>query len=575
MPRDLVTDRLYAFLRSDGESLIAAAGTKSIRARLSVIPHDPLAENPNRIQQNLSALIEEIQSLCAPHDFARLLVLFRKIPHQFAIALVQKTSESGVDVSSLFEAAYPESVLFGTNCILKYCRHAPTFGSNNDRYKFAPTDDELRDAVRVFLLCVLHRRELFYMNSIMRRDLADSTSLPLLLDVYNRRLRKRWRPVPKGTMSDVVIFPASVHTVGPERRQWECRDRAGKRRILYLRNHIPVPCDASLEFERISYLDTEDFPKFAGIPFATFRSVWLGLNQLTIHMLPLLWPDSWLTSVSPEFLSSRMECADDYCESAIGGGYPESIWEACHELLAKENRVDIPSKEDCRAVVEFLTYRQFDGDVRFTEQPFVFYLVSDRLLLWDYDRHGGLLRCLARNLTRLPGTSATQNKKGEIFERAIMATVSSVPGVKGVRKWICREGGRHVWDVDVGFVFQNILFLVDAKNEQKNVRYYFDAVEVSDKVSKREAFLEKLDSNLQQYVARVHAQWQDCEPLLGAICLVCTEEAEFIATADHRLWLKPYECPRICLLTELIDFMNQSEAVERIKSNPAFVSFAV
>jgi hypothetical protein len=291
-------------------------------------------------------------------------------------------------------------------------------------------------------------------------------------------------------------------------------------------------------------------------------------------MLPVIWPDSWVTAADYDDLIRRLEYADDYCETALGSGRPESIWKTCHELLARDKPAACPTEEDCRAVIDFLTYRQFDGDVRFVEQPFVFYPLSEQLVFWDYYRHAGLLRCLARNLTRLPSTSATQNKKGETFERAIKAAVSSVQGVMGVRKWIYREGGRAVWDVDVGFVFRNVLFLVDAKNEQKNVRYYFEAVEVSDKVSRRETFLAKLDNNLQTYASSVHAQWQDCKPLRGAICLVCTEEAEFIASVEPKLWLKPYDCPRICLLTELTEFINQPEAVEGIESNPAFIHFS-
>jgi hypothetical protein len=82
MLRDPITERLYAFLMANGTKLLADARTKSIRVRLSVIPHDQLAENPDRILQNLGALTGEIQSLCTQHDFARFLVLFRKLPQQ-------------------------------------------------------------------------------------------------------------------------------------------------------------------------------------------------------------------------------------------------------------------------------------------------------------------------------------------------------------------------------------------------------------------------------------------------------------------------------------------------------------
>lgn len=572
--RDPVNERLYAFLMVNGSLLLANARAKSIRFRSSVIPLDPILESQDRLLQNLKRGIEEIQSLCSRHDFARFLILFRKIPHQIALDLIRAIHKSETNLLLLFEAIYPEVVLSGTNYLLKFCQHAPTIQTNNERYKFNPTDDELTDVIELFLLCVIHRYELFYMNSIIRRDITESVSLDVLLDVYNKRIKKRWNPLRVGTTSNAIILPGSVHNLPLEKRQWQCKDREGTERAIILRNYIPVPCDFDAEIERFAYLDTEDFIKFTGVSFAKFRTVWQGLNQLLVHNLPLLWPDSWFVVTESDYLSAKLEQADDFCESALGGAFPNSIIDSCYELLDNSNMTAHPTKEDCQTVVDFLTYGRFDGDVRFVEQPFVFYPVSDRLLFWDYFRHGGLLRCLARNLTRLSSTSATQNKKGEVFERSIIRAVSSVDGVKGVRKWIYKEGGRGVWDIDIGFVYRNILFLIDAKNEQKNVRYYFDGAEVSDKVANREGFLTKLDNNLKTYSAQVGNEWRDCSPIRGAICIVCTTEAEFIASANPKLWLKQYECPRICLLTELIDFINQPDILESIETHPAYVSFS-
>ena len=572
--RDPVTERLYAFLLANGSKLVADVLATFVRFHRSslAIPLDPLSENPETVLHNLDAMMGQITSLCARHDFARLLVLFRRIPHQLALDLIRAVREQG-EPMSLFSAAYSKAVLFGTNCALKYCRHEATFRSNNDRYQFSATEDELRDVVLLFLLCTVHRSACFLMNSLVRRELVEPISLDVLLDVYNARLKKRWKPCPTGTVSDVIVFPASVHTLPQGERTWRCRDCEGTERVLAMRNHAPVPCDADLEFRRFAYLDTIDFLKVTGVSFATFRTVWLGLNGLLIHTFPLLWPDDWVVAATPELLAARLEQANDYCESALGGGYPESIWESCHELLIRNNRGSCPTKDECRLVVDFLTYRRFDGDIRFIEQPFVFYPVSDRLLFWDYYRHAGLLRCLARNLTRQPAASATRSKKGKVLELAVMSAVSTMLGVTGVRKCVIRDGGRDMWDIDVGFVYRNILFLVDAKNQHKPVRYYFEATEVSDRVVRWESFLDKLDGNLKENLAYVRRYWQVCATIRGAICLACTEEAEFIASVDRALWLKLYECPRICLLTEMVDFLHQRDAIKELEANTAFVPF--
>jgi hypothetical protein len=151
--------------------------------------------------------------------------------------------------------------------------------------------------------------------------------------------------------------------------------------------------------------------------------------------------------------------------------------------------------------------------------------------------------------------------------------LSSIAGVTGIRQFKLRAGGQSVWDIDVGFVYDQALFLIEAKNERKDVQYYFDGTEVSDRVTKMEARLERLDGKLKENIRRVRLHWRDCEPLSGAICLLTTTEAELVASASHKWWVSRLECPRICMLTELIDFLNTDGVAARLAMHPAFVSF--
>lgn len=573
---DPVTTRLIDYLAVNGRALVKEARSASVlfRTRPITMPLHTVRESAAEVQSSLEALVRTIERLCSAHAFDRFLLLFRKMPHEMGLALLRTPSSSEREALSLFSAIYFEAVLFGTNCILAHCGRNTTFISNNARYRFTPTTAELHDAARVFLLSVIHRHALFYMNSIMRQELVEAVSLDVLLDVYNRRLRERWRPKPTATSSEVLVLPGSVHLLSPSERERRLTDRTGSERLLGMRNQLPVPCDAEVEFRRYEYLDTDDFSTFAGIPFTTFRKVWIGLNRLLTSTFPLLWSEKHVRGIDPEMLSARLEQADDYCETGIGGAPAEQIWSACHELLARyDSPAECPTREDCRKVVEFLTFRKLVDDIRFTEQPFVFYPVTEGLVYWDYLRHGGLLRCLARNLTRDPRAVATREKKGDALEAAVLSKVSAIAGVCGARKWIYREGGKHVWDVDVGFVYRNVLFLIDAKNEQKSIRYYFDPVEVSGKITAREDFLQKLDDRLGQHADRVHAHWSDCGPLDGAICVVCTEEAEFIASAHPGFWLETLEVPRTCMLAELTACLHREGFVDRVRQNPAFFPF--
>jgi hypothetical protein len=57
-----------------------------------------------------------------------------------------------------------------------------------------------------------------------------------------------------------------------------------------------------------------------------------------------------------------------------------------------------------------------------------------------------------------------------MYENYIKAAVSAVSGVTAVRKWVFRKQRRNVWDVDVGFVYREILFLIEAKIRQRTNR---------------------------------------------------------------------------------------------------------
>jgi hypothetical protein len=570
---DQVTLQLHHFWTTNYARLLKSALGKTTRGRRGrlVVTHDPVSATPESIQETLNAVMREIESICGEHDFVRLLTLCRKVPHALARSLIYSLKNSEIHGEATFEAVCPEAVLFATNCILRFCPPESVLASNNERYTLTATNREMESAVQLFLLAVIHTYELFSLNTVNRRDLVEPVSLDALLGAYNRRLRTRWQPRPAETVDQALVFP----TLLPRNvdRMRTITDSAGTMHTLMLRNYLPVACDARAELEHYGYLDTLDFSVVAGASFATFAKVWVALNQVLLRSVSILWTDHWSEGKSPETLAALLERTDDYCETALGGGVPESIWTACHQILLEDGATNAPTQTDCRNVIEFLSFRQFDGDVRFIEQPFVFYPVNDRLVLWDYFRHAGLLRCLARDMGRRPSASATRESKGEVLERAVKTTLTKREGVKGVKKWIHHYRGNAVWDVDVGFAYGGIVFLLDCKNEQKSVRYYFDGVEVSDKVIKRERFLEKLDGKLNKYADAARLQWQAFEPLSGAICVVCTVEAEFIPSAAPRWWLSWDDCPRICLPAELLKFLERDDVVARVKANPAYLRF--
>jgi hypothetical protein len=340
-PKDAVTERIDAFLAKNSIALVETSHRSALgfREPRIILPFGEVSRSKATAEHNLALLAHDMERLCEQHDFARFLLLFRKMPYQLALSLLKVLTCS----ESSFTPIYEEAVLGGTNYILQFCRHGPTFKSNNERYKFLPENKELWDAALLFLLSVIQRRELFGLNSINRRDLVTPIALDALLDVYNRRLDKRWSPRIGDKGGPVILLPAMANTVPVDARIWHGRDREGTDRVLLMRNHIPVPCDAEHEFDRYPYLDTEDFERLSGIPFKKFRRVWVGLNEVLIYILPMYWSERYAAQVPPEFFAAKLEQADDYCETALGVASLEVISTACYDTLARDDSGEPPS----------------------------------------------------------------------------------------------------------------------------------------------------------------------------------------------------------------------------------------
>jgi hypothetical protein len=90
--------------------------------------------------------------------------------------------------------------------------------------------------------------------------------------------------------------------------------------------------------------------------------------------------------------------------------------------------------------------------------------------------------------------------KGKALETRIADILTSqLPGVGHMQrdKKIKVDDGILRWQLDIGFLYEGILFLIEAKNWVMKVKYYLDSgVEVSSRVSQFESLLEDLDDKL-------------------------------------------------------------------------------
>lgn len=571
MMRDQVTDCLVDFLSAHADE-VTRETMKPILAVHSplILPRsDTQFDNPERVQAAMDRMLAEIERICRQHEFSRILVLFRKIPHEITIDMIRLTRDLSRVPHSEFDPLYTEAVLFGTNCLLQYANRAASFERIHERYTFKPTEKELGDAFRLMLLCLAHRQETFRMNSLLRRSLTSPVSFEHLLSIYNRRLRLHAAEYTAKDRMNIVVGPQLIARIPRHERIWTCYDGEGRSHSMIMSNFHSVMIDSRPYLRRFEYLDCDEFTKLMGVPFQTWCKVWIGLNLVALHNIPQLMHDSSIAQMTSDELGPRLERGHDYCETALGGGHPEGFWRTCHEILKMYDPEDKTTLEECRTVVDRLTFSHLDGDIRFPEQPFVFYPVSTRVLLWDYFRHAGLLRCIARNLSSNPMFSGS-NRKGEVLERLVVNAVrEELPEAHSFKTSIKIKNARQfVWEIDVAFIFRKILFLIEAKNQQKMLRYYFEGRDLERGAN----WLEDRDEKLRQYASIVRNKWKEDENISGAIYIVCSEEAEFMPSYEPSLWLDIENYPRVCMLFELIQFLKEAD-LDSIQRHPNFVPF--
>jgi len=169
-----------------------------------------------------------------------------------------------------------------------------------------------------------------------------------------------------------------------------------------------------------------------------------------------------------------------------------------------------------------------------------------------------------------------REKKGPYFEKYVKNMIGKA--IKGATDFKCNimvkspPSKEVVWEIDVGFVFQGILFLVDAKHWYKQIKYFLaEGTSISSRLSDLESLLDAEDRKLKRYQRIVAKIWNE-HLVAGAICLMCTEDVEFVGSFDRKWWLQTGEYPRICLVGELIRYL-QSENLASLYDHPEFVRF--
>jgi hypothetical protein len=466
---------------------------------------------------------------------------------------------------------FEQAIFFGTNSILKFSKNDASceFELCNLRYHFSPSDNDLKDSLKVMIFCLFHRNDLFYLNSMARKPLVTDIVFGSLLDIYNERLRHavKYKTI-SDSKNDSIIIPAFLtEPLDFTKRLLEIEDNNGNNRHVLIKNYLPKQIDPAFFLEKYKYISNSDFTEKMEMTFETWWKIWIMLNSLLKKNLLFFHSDSFLKTLTNEQFESAAERTDDYSDSCLGCAEISSFLNTCHEWLKTLYKKFPPSYENLETFFYKLCFSSFKSDITFIEQPFLFYKVGPNRFFWDYLRHGNLLNAISRTLNR--------GQSGAYFESMIKKTLSQrikkIANIELNYK-IKDTHGEIDWEIDIMFIYESIVFIVEAKHNFKPESYHLASdVSVSSRIQDWEKRLTKQDEKIEKYKLKLYEHWESLKPK-GAICIVCSLEVEFISSFEMKYWLLNGKIPRICTLDELVEFFQVGVCLQLL-NHPNFIKF--
>jgi len=567
---DKTTIELESYLSKHLEEIIIEVFEDKIKNKKQIkLPFGNInfLTNYHESKIEVDKMVEKIGRICKGKDFLQFLALFRKLPF-FIYFSIKKLFERRVDPKILVNT-FEQATFFGTNAILNYSNNQMNLESIKLRYNFTPSSQDLRDAIKVMIFSIFTRHDQFYMNSMARLSCVNRVVAGQLMDIYNERLHKSKTKLSNvKDEGDSIILPAFFpEPLNSPKRSIVLENDNANRFELWIRNYFPGMKHSGYFLEKFQFLSNKDFEKKMGLSFEKWWKIWITINRILKQNLWIFLPITSVKSLNLVRLSALADKFDDYSDNCLGGGEISSFLNVCHQFAKQKYKHSPPSLKDCETFFNKLCFDAIHFDNSFIEQPFLFYKVGPNHFFWDYLRHGNLLNGISRKVKR--------TESGKKFEDLVKKKLFI--GVKGIEKiesnFIIKNKERKKnWEIDLMMMRDNIVFIIETKHNFKSIGYHLgNDGAVSDRIQKKESELKKQDENLKKYQQQIYNYWKESSPI-GAICILCTFEVEFISSFEMKYWLLNGKIPRICTLDELLNFFQKAD-LEQLLSHPNLIKF--
>lgn len=574
--RDSVNIQIDEYLKQNGKELIEQIKNDVFNKPNLMLIDSLISNNAEELKKKLESIKTLIKNTCEKYPLWELLTLFRYF---------SKSSLFFIDNYLTSEEQIMQNMndilLIGTNYILKFSKNDENLQSCLERYKIIPSFVEMEDVCRVFIYSTFFVFIKSNLNPIIHIQMIENSQSikELLINYYERQFQlNNYKKLITSVNNSLLITSFWNRSYG----YLVYKNHLGKEYQVLIRDFIPTPISEEQEMLKYQKKDIQEFERITGISFTNWRKIWFGLNQVLVNNLLPLYLDGLIFHADNENLHACAERADDYFLTGLGSGVIESIVDSCYEILQQKYKDGIPSKKVILNFINYLSCKNLPGNPNFIEQPYIFYQIGGERVYWDYLRHERVMQALTRKLRddfsgseRSDIDNLTRKVAKKIEEQLFKKTIISLEEVQEPKFDVRIKnliGKNDAWQIDFGFIYKNIIFLVEVKDWIKPEKYHLlDEVAVSDRIQKFESQLKKQDRKLQQYKNEIRAIWRS-SCIHGAICVVCTEEAEFVASSEQYWWLLKGKIPRICLIDELIYFL-KNENVIKTTDHPCFVRF--
>lgn len=190
-------------------------------------------------------------------------------------------------------------------------------------------------------------------------------------------------------------------------------------------------------------------------------------------------------------------------------------------------------------------------DIDILEHPYIFYRFDKKMLVWDFLQNPIIWKCFSRQAS---DGGQDGNVKGKAFEEYVYHRLCNVNRIEGIKRNIAIYSDKHkkLMDIDIGFVRNEILYLVELKS------YIRKKGEISGLFYKGMRLVKQLknyDELLAKHRDKIYNEWSEFK-ISDAVYLLVTADYQFIEVKDESLWIIWGEMPRICVADELILYLD-------------------